>query len=228
MDALANGQRDILATQQQIFDYLKSTCVVSNGIGRRPTLPPSYDATISQDMTRHTLASLREPQPGIKDIGLLQLPTDEIGKYCRPWCSCTCHTPASINSYRGLKNVFGAVTITHSGLPGLSRRNCSEKHCRRIAAPKVRFQYEFPRLLWQRRIDIMYSSAIFGPEVRIKLPRVVDWTSPVWQQATLGNVAAVRTLFRQGLASPWDVSPLGGNLLHVSSLMLPNVIELMC
>ncbi len=37
---------------------------------------------------------------------------------------------------------------------------------------------------------------------------------------------AVSELFKNGLASPWDVSPVGGNLLHVSLSLLSEIVVL--
>lgn len=53
-----------------------------------------------------------------------------------------------------------------------------------------------------------------GPELRVRLPRVVDWTSPIWKSAVEGDVQTINTLFDTGKASPWDVTIIGGNLLH--------------
>ena len=55
-----------------------------------------------------------------------------------------------------------------------------------------------------------------GPELMVKLPRVVAWTSPVWRPAIDGNDLAIKDLFARGEASPWDMNPIGGSVLHVS------------
>ncbi|MCJ1282847.1 hypothetical protein MMC26_002173 [Xylographa opegraphella] len=56
-----------------------------------------------------------------------------------------------------------------------------------------------------------------GPELMVKLPRVVDWTSPVWRPAIDGNENAIKDLFARGEASPWDMNPIGGSVLHYAT-----------
>lgn len=52
--------------------------------------------------------------------------------------------------------------------------------------------------------------------MKVKLPRVVDWCSPIWGPTIVGNTAIIRDLFARGEASPWDMNPIGGSVLHVS------------
>lgn len=214
IDDLTLSQKDLLSGQKEILKHVLALAAANDHI--KPALPPPYSSVFRGDMTRSTHGHLREPQVGTKAIAKVELPPDRLGKYCVPWCSCRCHTPSSLNSpLRSLKDVVGAVTISHSGLPGLTKE-CDEKRCKRRVSPKLSVSYDFPRFIMQRRFVLSYTfSNLAGPEIRVRLPRVVDWTSPVWNQATAGNVMAVESLFRSGLASPWDVSPVGGNLLHV-------------
>ena len=58
---------------------------------------------------------------------------------------------------------------------------------------------------------------MFGPEVNLKMPRVVSWYSTIWAEAINGNLAKFQEMFASGEASPWDVSPIGGSLLHYAA-----------
>lgn len=53
-------------------------------------------------------------------------------------------------------------------------------------------------------------------EISIKTPRIVDPYSNAMVYATSGAVEPIRILFSQGLASPYDTTPLGESLLLVS------------
>ena len=206
-------QKAIASKQDEILQYVLALATESRPSG--PQRPPSYSSAVKDDMTRNRPAAPREPKQDSTAITRIPLPPDRLGKYCVPWCSCRCHTASSLNSSRAIKNIVGSFTISHSGLPYFTKE-CNEKRCRRKVSSKVNVSYHFPPAILQRKLELSYSfSALAGPEIRVRLPRVVDWTSPVWQHATVGNVMAVESLFRNGLASPWDVSPLGGNLLHV-------------
>ena len=49
------------------------------------------------------------------------------------------------------------------------------------------------------------------------MPRIVDWSSKLWGYGISGNLGGIQNLYTSGIASPWDVSPLGGSLLHYAT-----------
>ena len=139
-------------------------------------------------------------------------------KYCAAWCSCQCHKRQSLKSAKLVQNVFGSLSVSWSGIPKLVKA-CDQHACRRRSDPTLSVTYRFPQALVQRVMCLSMSYATMcGPELRVRLPRVVDWTSPVWRPAIDGDVATMRALFEKGEASPWDVNPMGGSILHVSLL----------
>ena len=213
---LSSSQKGVLATQQEILQYVLS--LTAKARDSEPSLPPSYHSIVKNSMTRNLPETVTKPIAGLQNSVQSSLASSKLEKYCTAWCSCCCHAQSSIDSpLRSLSSFIGARSISYSGLPGIAR-GCNEKLCRGKSSPSLRVSYDFPRAIAQRRL--MFSctfSMLAGPELRVRLPRVVDWTSPLWPLTITNNVTAVRTLFANGLASPWDVSPLGGNLLHVSS-----------
>lgn len=221
-------QKETRAAQQDLLTTLITLSERAKAAGLQQ--PPTYHASITETatlsvnltstspvMTRNK-SSVRARRNGmaVSSASDLQLPPDRFAKYCMPWCSCDCHTPSSMSSYDALRDIFGCLSINHSGIPGLVKPCSEKKHCRRRMSPKLSVRYRLPRAIANFQFLMCSFSTLAGVELRVKLPRVVDWTSPVWQFATMGNFEAVANLFRNGLASPWDVSPVGGNLLHVS------------
>lgn len=220
-------------------EILKKLDFITNRIQRHlPDEPPSYETSVTVQQTSLSLLLTTQPSPSLTrrpkmrerspvacitpidapSVSDLRIPHDITGRFCDPWCSCSCHRSTSLHLPQGWQHAFGALSISYKGLPGASAA-CSQSSCRRRATPSVKMSYRFPAALLQRKLMMSWTfSPRNGPESSTKLPRVVDWTSPVWQHATAGNVREMVGLFDKGLASPYDISPVGGNLLHVSVL----------
>lgn len=55
-----------------------------------------------------------------------------------------------------------------------------------------------------------------GPQVSLQMPRVVDDSAPIFTFAIQGDISGLKKLFRDGLASPYDVAASNGRTaLHV-------------
>lgn len=103
----------------------------------------------------------------------VKIPQDYSGRFCNRWCSCQCHRPAFHRSPQALQHAFGALSMSHKGLPWLSKP-CDQKQCLRRGTPSIRMGYRFPMALLHRKLDMSYScSALAGPELRVRLRRVV-------------------------------------------------------
>jgi hypothetical protein len=111
----------------------------------------------------------------------------------------------------------GRLLVQYSCLSVLMAR-CHDANCERNERSTLAFSYFFPTWLLARRIlvRLAYSSAN-GPELLLRLPRVVPPTSDVFNFARTGNVRGLQHLFENGLASPFDVNSCGLTPLHVSS-----------
>jgi hypothetical protein len=61
-----------------------------------------------------------------------------------------------------------------------------------------------------------------GHTISLKMPRVIAGNSPVFSFAQHDNIDAMKRLFEEGLASPFDVSyEEGRSALHVSEPLRP-------
>ncbi|MCJ1401216.1 hypothetical protein MMC11_004428 [Xylographa trunciseda] len=136
---------------------------------------------------------------------------------CVAWCSCKCHERHSLRTAQVITNLLGNLSVTFYGLPLLAKP-CDQHSCRRRQTAALRVTYRFPTALVQRVLAMSMSFAdLRGPEMKVKLPRMVDWTSPIWGPAIDGNTALIRDLFARGEASPWDMNPIGGSVLHYAA-----------
>lgn len=60
---------------------------------------------------------------------------------------------------------------------------------------------------------VVQHNPLDGPNLSIRLPRMMDWQHELWKYANCGDVKAVQSLFSEGKASPFDVNPRGSNAL---------------
>lgn len=134
---------------------------------------------------------------------------------CESWCSCACHAKNVLRVKQ--PNVFGSISFSYSGLPWVTA-SCDQKSCRSRSLLTIAVTAQFPAWFWKRYLSSSFSfTPIRGPEINIRLPRTVDWTSSLWSHGVKGNLDAIQSLFYQGLASPWDIQGLGGSLLHYAT-----------
>ncbi|KAL9593681.1 MAG: hypothetical protein Q9219_007436 [cf. Caloplaca sp. 3 TL-2023] len=129
---------------------------------------------------------------------------------CVEWCSCRCHTQSISEFPWILKTLLGHLFIERvsNELP------CNEHHCKRSAISSIKLTYHLPRYIMRRYLKFaMHHHPLDGPNISIRLPRVMDWPHELFKQATVGNVRAIQGLFAQGKASPYDVNPRGCNAL---------------
>jgi hypothetical protein len=56
-----------------------------------------------------------------------------------------------------------------------------------------------------------------GPQITLSMPRVVNGSADIFAFAVQGDIDGIKSLFSQGVASPYDVACTNGRTaLHVS------------
>ncbi|KAL8776729.1 MAG: hypothetical protein Q9203_003125 [Teloschistes exilis] len=129
---------------------------------------------------------------------------------CVHWCSCICHARSTVKSPWTFKSFLGQLFIESAS----TGPRCNEKACRRWPTSTTKVTYYLPRFLMGRYIDLVVRhSPLNGPNLSIRLPRMMDWQHELWRYANCGDVKAVQSLFSEGKASPFDVNPRGSNAL---------------
>jgi hypothetical protein len=136
---------------------------------------------------------------------------------CHFSCLCACHARGQMQTPRLLRYFFGALFMCYSGLPVI-RARCTEKKCTRQNSTYIQVNYQFPTwMLTQVRSMMITYHRLDGPKLTLSTRRVITYEGRVLEYARRGNIEGMQTLFMQGLASPQDVSSVGGSsVLHVS------------
>ena len=67
-------------------------------------------------------------------------------------------------------------------------------------------QYSFPQWFLQRAVFlILQNSSGFGPQMQLRIPRVVSDQAEIFWHSLNGDTEAIKQLLSSGLASPNDV-----------------------
>lgn len=227
MAALHVEVRNIAGSQSQalqILSDMQKQMIISKSLSPRIFL----DDKVSQEAQSsgcqiHTLdrfsfpersSRLDEEHKSLGPLKLARLDDSSVEPCCARWCSCDCHS-----RYRLVIPL--AIGFLQASFRGISlKRTCSENNCRRPSSTAVKMTFNFHSSVWNRFVyfSLRYTP-LCGPEINIRLPRIVDaWSSKLWTHSLVGNVEGIQKLFANGEASPWDVNLYGASALHVRSV----------
>ena len=193
----------LLVGQQRLelkVDILEAARLARAAEDEARQLPPS--SSISLD---------RRSRPGKRSKSTsLQISMSFSHSRCAENCVCVCHEWHKGRTPRFFERFFGALLFGYTGLPYLER-SCDSESCDRRAAPLILLTYFFPRWLVARAFLLaMRYSLLQGPELVIRVPRLISSNSRILTEAVRGNVDGVKDLFRRGLASPIDINVKSG------------------
>lgn len=131
---------------------------------------------------------------------------------CMDWCSCICHTQRSFRSPWILSTILGHILVEYVG----KGTTCNEHRCRQQNAfsSSIKMTYHLPRYLMGRYISaVLEYTAVDGPKVSLRAPRIMDWSHSLFTYANKGDKEAIQALFSAKQASPDDVNPRGTSAL---------------
>lgn len=138
---------------------------------------------------------------------------------CQFDCRCTCHTSKRSTSPAIMDRVLGQLFIAYAGVPLLNDK-CDASECEKSQIPYINLEYWFPLgVFWAQivRLQVGYQSHL-GPQISLSMLRRVPDSAECVNFALTGNINGLKDLFKQGLASPRDVSSTRGySVLRVSS-----------
>lgn len=139
---------------------------------------------------------------------------------CNAFCNCNCHKDHFIASPSWARSLVGVVLISWSGV--LGRPICSNRYCQRSEGQILRINYYFPRWFIQRVVFLGHQyTRLENHRIHIRISRVIPYDSPVWFTAAKCDIDGMQSLFSTGIASPFDVTENGINLLYVSKSTFP-------
>ncbi|KAI8949596.1 ankyrin repeat-containing domain protein [Xylaria longipes] len=129
---------------------------------------------------------------------------------CRAGCACSCHLQRRSSSPHLLSSLLGRLTIATAGVPVMNAK-CDDDTCRGSPIRQVNLEYWFPLGFWSTIIRMQVTYGLnMGPTLNLETLRRVPDTAVSVNFAVAGNIEGLKHLFRQGRASPRDVSTTRG------------------
>ncbi len=159
-----------------------------------------------------------EPRSPVRSEGIGIRLSQYFSTACRPGCSCVCHTQRRTATPGLMDRVIGQLFVGYAGLPLLSPK-CDAETCGKTQSTHVSVEYWFPLgFCWSQiiRLQLGYRPSL-GPQLQLSTLRRVPDSAQCVNFALEGNIEGLKSLFKQGLASPRDVSSTRGySVLRVS------------
>ena len=140
--------------------------------------------------------------------------------WCSQGCPCRCHGTSRVKTPDAVSRVLGQLFVGYSGIPAI-KPECDQPSCKQTTESKVEAEFWFPaKIFWSRILQFQASyQAATGPSLALRTFRCVPDSAPAVSYTVNGNIDALKVLFKQGMASPVDVSDTRGySLLRVSPL----------
>ncbi len=130
---------------------------------------------------------------------------------CRSGCNCFCHINRELKTPLSLQQLLGALRVYWRFQRPQSGCNCPENVMLAVS-------YHFPHYLLERYLTlVMQTTYMAGPEFVLRVPRVLPWTHLLWRYSVCGDLLAIRRMYSNKTASPFDVDPSGRNALLYAS-----------
>ena len=128
-------------------------------------------------------------------------------------CRCSCHRPHRFRSPQILDTLLGSFFLGYVGLPTISV-SCDTFECNHQPSPALWIDYYFPGWFLDRRVHLlMRNRRGFGPEQSLRVTRVVESAAHSIKAAMQGDVQRMRSLLRDGQASPYDTDGISSPLI---------------
>ena len=149
----------------------------------------------------------------------------QIQSSCPVTCTCNCHQTWEIDSPRVLRRLFGYSKIEGAEVP-FFKGACSLQSCKGKRATFVNISFFLPTMMAARMISLWFtSSPLYGPELLLRVPRVVRKNTPAFKAILWGGLDDVKRSISVGEMKPWDVDYTGQSLIAVCHL---NTLHVFC
>jgi hypothetical protein len=182
------------------------------------SLPPPY----RRRRSRPEIERSRSRSPA-RSEGVSICVSQYVSSTCRSDCLCACHLRSKKSATSGfLDSMLGQLFVGYAGIPLLSPR-CDSDSCEKAQTPHVSVEYWFPLgFCWSQivRLQLGYQPNV-GPCLQLSTLRRVPDSAQCVNYALEGNIEGLKQLFKNGLASPRDVSSTRGySILRVCHLII--------
>lgn len=143
---------------------------------------------------------------------------------CAIGCACKCHVFRRFGASGTLSKIFGRGYIQTAGSFILGTQ-CDTESCRALTAPRISVQYLLPQWLASRMIFVwLTSSPPCGPELLLRVPRVVSHSNAAFIAVALRDVESLKLALTNGDCTTYDVDQYGDNLLSVRTAIENSVL----
>jgi hypothetical protein len=159
----------------------------------------------------------REAEPKLPRAGVdLEVKVSAGLKKCRENCACACHQHRRFRSPSFSDKFVGALLVGYMAALRV-KGQCDRPTCEGLAETYVRMTYFFPSWFASRALQVAYRSSLAGPELLLRLPRVVDDGYTTLDLSAWGRAGALADALAAKTVAPTDVSAQSGFTgLHVS------------
>ena len=138
-----------------------------------------------------------------------------IQSACPVSCTCDCHKPWRIYTPRNLRKLFGNSRIEGAELP-FFKSTCSHRSCKGKNATFITIKFFLPSMIAARMIALWFtSSPLYGPELLLRVPRVVRTDTLAYRAFRSGDLEIVKKSISAGEYKPWDVDYTGRSMIAV-------------
>ena len=125
-------------------------------------------------------------------------------------CNCHCHRRPTKRTPKALDRFIGILFVGYFGLPYVNEP-CDDTDCAQRSGFNIRLAYIFPTWLLTRALVFLLNySPVRGPELNIRVPRIVSNNSRILTCAINGDVDGMREMPNHGLGSPMDIDITSG------------------
>lgn len=139
----------------------------------------------------------------------------QIKSACPLACTCNCHELWRIYSPWRLRKLFGYSKIEGAEIP-FFKGACSLRSCKGKRATFININFFLPSMMAARMISLWFtSSPLYGPELLLRVPRVLRTDTPAHRAICSGKLDTVKRSVSAGDFKPWDVNDSGQSLILV-------------
>ena len=139
----------------------------------------------------------------------------QIQSACPSACTCDCHKTWRVYSPGKLRKLFGYSKIEGAELP-FFKAACGLRSCKGNRATFINIHFFLPTMMAARMISLWFtSSPLHGPELLLRVSRVLRTDTPAYRAICSGDLATVKRSVLAGDYKPWDVDYTGRSLILV-------------